>query len=182
MRCLLLIAWLVVVCAGCGSNELSLDEYAREVEGLTTELYGTIDELTISDRAPTLEDVQTVYRELAAAYHRLLDGLEAIDPPREAEELHGVSLEIITRLATTHDSLAQRSLTVQSADELFNSPEAEAAFATENEIIEFCIAAQAQFDATADREAFEDVPWIPSELQDVVEVVFGCDTGITSSY
>jgi hypothetical protein len=181
MRCFLLTACLALVCTGCGSNELSLDEYAHEVEGLTTALYGRLDEITISDREPTVEEIQMLYRELAVAYHRLLDGLEALDPPRDAVDLHDVSIDIITRLATTHDALAQRALEVRSFEELVDSPEAAAALAAEYEIINFCLAAQAQFDATADRGGFEDVPWIPSELQEVVEVVFGCEGGVRSS-
>ena len=92
------------------------------------------------------------------------------------------SLILVACLATTHDALAQRSLTVQSFEELMQSPEAEAALATEDEVIRFCIGAQPQFDATAEREAFEDVPWIPSELQEVVDVVFGCEDGVRTSY
>ncbi len=182
MRSLILVACFTLMSAGCGGNELSLDEYASEVEGHTTALYGRLDELTIQDRVPTVEEIQMLYRELAAAYHRLLDGLESLDPPPEADDLHTASLDIIGRLATTHDALSQRSLTIQSLDELMQSPEAQAALATEDEIIRFCIGAQQQFDATAQREAFEDVPWIPSELQEVVEVVFGCEDGVRTSY
>lgn len=182
MRRLLLATCLLMVCTGCGGNELTLDEYAHEVEGLTTSLYGRLNELTISGREPTVEELQTLYRELAAAYHKLLDGLEALEPPRDAADLHDTSIDIITRLATTHDALAQRALDARSFEDLVNSPQARAALATEDEIISFCLAAQAQFDATADRQAFEDMPWIPSELQEVVEVVFGCDRGLRSSY
>ena len=35
-------------------------------------------------------------------------------------------------------------------------------------------AGQAEFDKTADREILADVPWISSELNEVVDVVFGC--------
>lgn len=182
MRCLIVIACLTLIGAGCGGNELSLEEYASEVEGHTAALYERLEELTIRDRVPTVEESQTLYRELAAAYHRLLDGLETLNPPGEADGLHDASLDIIGRLATTHDALAQRSLTIQSFEELMQSPEAQTAFATEDEIIRFCIAAQHQFDATAERKAFEDVPWIPSELQEVVEVVFGCEDGVRTSY
>jgi hypothetical protein len=41
-------------------------------------------------------------------------------------------------------------------------------------MIAFCQEGQAEFDATADREVFDDVPWIPSELQEVVRVALGC--------
>lgn len=172
---------LALLGAGCGGGGLSLDEYAQEVESQTTGLYATLDELTIRDRVPTVEEMQTLYRELAAAYHRFHDGLAALEPPTDAADLHEVSLDIISRLATTHDALAERSLTAESVDELMGSAESLAARATEQEIIAFCIAAQHQMDATAEREAFQDVPWIPSELQQVVNVVFGCEDVVRTS-
>jgi hypothetical protein len=38
-----------------------------------------------------------------------------------------------------------------------------------------CEEFQGRLDATADRGVFVDVPWIPSELMEVVEAGLGCD-------
>jgi hypothetical protein len=56
------------------------------------------------------------------------------------------------------------------------TPEAMAVAEVQEEMIAFCQARQAEFDATADREVFADSPWVPSELQEVVTVLFGCGT------
>ena len=177
------IAWaacLTVALVGCGGGGLSLTEYGEEVSLLTNALYERLDEITIEEGPPSVEEVQFVYSELATAYRDLYTGLQAIDPPGDAADLHEVSLGIVGRLTKAQDALALRAIAVESQDQLpllFESLEARAANAVQNEIIAFCQAVQAQFDATADREAFVDMPWIPSELQEVVEVVFGCDEG-----
>ena len=46
--------------------------------------------------------------------------------------------------------------------------------ALDEEAVALCQVAQAEFDATADREVFGEMPWIPSELREVVSVAFGC--------
>lgn len=179
MRHKALAALLALTLGACGGGGLSLTEYAAEVENLTQTLYGRLDEIVITTGSPSVEDVQFVYTELAIAYRGLLDGLQAIDPPREAAELHDVSLDIVGRLTATQEALAGRADAVERQDQLsllFDSPEARAADAVQQEIIAFCQGAQAQFDATADREALVGMPWIPSELQEVVQVVFGCGT------
>ena len=37
-----------------------------------------------------------------------------------------------------------------------------------------CLEIQSKLDATADREIFAEVPWIPSEMKEVVDLVVGC--------
>ena len=40
---------------------------------------------------------------------------------------------------------------------------------------EVCDEFQAQLDATAERGDFADVPWLPTQLKEVVVAVLGCD-------
>lgn len=181
MRHITLATWLALIVASCGGDDLTVTEYAQQVEGLTTTMYERLDELTIEDsRVPTMEEIQALYHGMATAYRGLLDGLEAIEPPSEAAELHATSLGFVQRLTDTQEAYARRADDMESGDDfdmLLTSPEARAADAARVEMIAFCLATQARLDATADRQAFEDLPWIPSELQEVVQVVFGCETG-----
>jgi hypothetical protein len=170
----------VLIAASCGGNELSLTEYAEQVEGLTTTMYGTLGDLgaELASEAPTVEGYQTFFDGQAAAYRELLDGLQAIEPPKGYAELHAVSVDIMARLTVAQEALSRRADDIETMDELSllpDSPELLAADAARNEIIEFCQAMQAHFDATAARDAFVDVPWIPSELQEVVVIAFGCE-------
>jgi hypothetical protein len=187
-RSIALAACLVIVVASCGGGELTLTEYAEEVEGLTTTMYRTLNDLTAELAAkvqppevPTAEDIQTLYAAVAAAYRDLLGGLEAIDPPKEVAELHTDSLDIMTRLAAAQEAFARRATEVETENELsllWETPEFLAAESAQEEIVAFCQAAQARFDATADREVFADAPWIPPEMQEVVLVAFGCETEV----
>jgi hypothetical protein len=168
--------------ASCGGSELTLTEYAEQIEGHTTALFLTLDDLTAEGTfaAPTVAEVQDVYSGVAAAFHRLLDGLREVEPPQDVAELHAESLEMAARLAAAGDAMALRAEAVESPDELgalFDSPEAGAVEAASEEIITFCLQRQAEFDATADREAFADTPWIPPEMQEVILVAFGCEMG-----
>jgi hypothetical protein len=45
------------------------------------------------------------------------------------------------------------------------------ALAGDNQV---CVEFQATLDATADRGVFADVPWIPGELQEIVDYALGC--------
>ena len=46
--------------------------------------------------------------------------------------------------------------------------------AVDAESLAICDAAQASIDATQDRDAFSDTPWIPPEMKEVIEVTFKC--------
>jgi hypothetical protein len=41
-------------------------------------------------------------------------------------------------------------------------------------MIEICNVVQAEFDKTRERDITADVPWLSSDLKEVVEVAFGC--------
>ncbi len=179
MRSLVVATCVVLLVAACG-GEPTLSEYAEQVETHTTELFRTLDELTIEGtfEAPTVEEIQAVYRGVAAAFHRLRDGLEDVAAPEDLAELHTAALEMAGRLVDAGDALALRTEEVETEAEmgqLFDGPEARAVESASQEIITFCLERQAEFDATADREAFADTPWIPPEMQEVVLVAFGCE-------
>jgi hypothetical protein len=55
-----------------------------------------------------------------------------------------------------------------------DTPEGRAAEAIPEGVFAFCRASQADYDATSDRAPLPDVPWIPSEMSEVVSVAFGC--------
>lgn len=182
-RRIALAACLVIVVASCsGTEELTLTEYAEEVEGLTTTMYRTLDDLTITAEDGSevpVEDAQAVYDGAAAAFRQLRDGLQAIEPPDGVADLHAASIDIMNRFTAAQEAFARRAEDYKTADDwdlLYETPEALAVDAVQGEMIAFCQARQAEFDSTADREVFADVPWIPPEMQEVVTVLFGCGT------
>ncbi len=91
--------------------------------------------------------------------------------------MHTYALDVFGRLIE-----AERAMAAQvEADGVtaehwgwWNTPQGAAARAIDNEGIALCIAAQEDFDATQDRQALSDTPWIPTEMREVVRVAYGC--------
>ncbi len=170
---------LTLLLAGCGDGELTMNEYATEVEGLIVTMNRTIDALDVEVRAPdsTLEDTRSFWEAKVEARQELVDGLEAIEPPKEAAEMHASAIGIVSRLRAADNAVAELAGTMeteQDVDVLLASPEFRATEVVDAEATAMCEAAQAEFDSTADREIFGDAPWIPSELREIVAVAFGC--------
>jgi hypothetical protein len=84
---------------------------------------------------------------------------------------------VFGRITAADETLAERVKTFETIDDHWqwvDTPEGQASDALLEEVYAFCRASQADYDATKDREALKDVPWIPSEMSEVVSVAFGC--------
>ena len=68
------------------------------------------------------------------------------------------------------------SETVTTPEQWWNTAEGAAVVAVEEEIYSFCLIFQAMYDATVERVLVSDVPWIPSEMKEIVQVDIGCET------
>ncbi len=75
-------------------------------------------------------------------------------------------------------SAAYRHETAATPEEFEQSEELEAYETANAETVIICRDIQAQLDATAGRGVFQDVPWIPDEMKEVVIAVLGCDEQI----
>lgn len=169
---------LTLMTVGCSGGP-TLGEYAEAGETLIATMNRAIDDLDAELEAtvPTPEFLQAYFEAKAAARHEFLDGFEDLEPPEDAVEMHTVALNLITELTAAEEALAQWVADLESSDELsmmWDTPEARAMEAIDQEAIALCQAAQAELDATADREVFVDYPWISPELQEVVSVLLGC--------
>ncbi|NNL13318.1 MAG: hypothetical protein HKO82_06480, partial [Acidimicrobiia bacterium] len=103
--------------------------------------------------------------------------LEAIEPPDEAADLHAAAVDAITALVAAEQELfdvANTSDDLETLENLWTSPAGEAARAADAKAIEICQAAEAAINSTEERQALVGMPWVPSELQEVVTVAFGC--------
>ena len=92
-----------------------------------------------------------------------------INPPRQLKGIHALYFRELPL-----EELAARAATASDWEELSESPEMAAyrdALEADNEV---CDEFQATLDATADRGAFVDVPWMPSELSEIVDYALAC--------
>jgi len=168
-------ACIVFVFAACGGGTLSLTEYA---EFFRSANFAVIDEFDVLEAqwasATTVEDGKEVLDRAVAIRTDLQNSLNDLDPPEALADLHGDLVEQLGQLLTVQEAWAVRAETAGSLDELKESPEAVAYWDLEAEMRPLCLELQSRLDATAEREIFAEVPWIPSEMKEVVAVVMGC--------
>jgi hypothetical protein len=170
---------LVLLVVGCGGGSLTLSEFAVEAEELVTVLRERIDTLDAEweSQAPTLDGAKSYWERRLQARNEFLIGLQALDPPQEAEELLGTVAELMSRLTAAEEVLAARVATLETVTEhggWWDTPEGRAAQAVDEETFAICHVVQAEFDTTEQREAFAGMEWIPADMKEVIRVSFGC--------
>jgi hypothetical protein len=127
----------------------------------------------------TVKDVRTYWDQRIEAYETALEGFEALEPAGEAVELHRTGMELFTRLVAAESALAARvaaSETVTGPEQWWTTAEGASVGAVQEEIYSFCLVFQAMYDRTVERIALADVPWIPPEMKEIVQVDIGCET------
>jgi hypothetical protein len=179
MRIAATIACLALILVACGGGTLTITEYAAQAEELVTTARLTIETLDaeLDSQILTVDGVRTYWDRRMEAREEFLEGLQAFDPPDEAVDLHGVVVELLSKLNAAEKALSVRVATFETVTgpgEWWDTPEGHAARAIDEEATALCHVAQAEFDKSEGGEAFADMPWIPSEMREVVRVAFGC--------
>ena len=177
--CLGFVAIGLSLIAACGGGTLTLSEYSADVAKLVETLDSRLDaeaEKYYSE-SPSVEGLRSYLAIRVDAYRNVVDEINATDPPNQVEDLHQTFAEITGNLLTAEEERAAFADTVDSVEALplvWDGPESDAVRAAEADAIVLCRAAQAEFDATEQREAFAKVPWMPSELKEVVSIALDC--------
>jgi hypothetical protein len=167
--------------ASCGGGDLSLAEYNTEGLALGAAMEERIYVLDAEwdSQTATVEDVWTYWDERIEAYEAALEGFEALEPSAEVAELHRTGMDLFTKLVAAESALATRVASFDTAtvpEQWWDTAEGEAVGAVEEEIYSFCLVFQAMYDRTVERVALSDVPWIPAQMKEVVQVDIGCET------
>jgi hypothetical protein len=170
---------LALSVAACGSHRLSLEEFAAQSEMLITDLNLRIDTLDSEweSQAPAPEGARTYWDGRLEARADFLEGLQALSPPRDQDDLFEEVLDLVERFTAAEEALAARVATFETIDEhwtFWDNPEGQAALALNAEVVAVCHVAQGQIDATQRMSAFSELAWMPSDVREVVEVVLGC--------
>lgn len=169
---------LVTGLVACGGDSLSSSEYAVQVEDEVAAMNARLDQIDAElEMAASVDEASQLWDQRIAARQRFFDYLEAVDPPSSATELHAAASDILGRVVEAEAAMAALAgdyETVASLGQIWNTPEGQAARAVDQEAVAICRAAQASFDETAGREVLADVPWVTSDMKEVIDVVFGC--------
>lgn len=170
---------LVVLMTACSSAP-SVAEYAEDLEVLVTTMNSRLDEIDAElAETPNLEEIKSYATERLAARSAFLVGLRELQPPEDVADVHVTAIEIMERLTVSESVLADRVLGWQSEQDIeavWEMPEGIAARAADAQAVELCLGAQADFNQTAERAELEGVPWIPSDMKEVILVAFGCES------
>ena len=182
----------VVLSASCGGGQTTLSDYVESLETIFDRAETRYEALLNTPGAMVLvvgqgahfgfdtggqelsdfttQDLHVALEELAALQDEVMAAAAEIDPPDELAELHDLYFRRLP-----FEPLAARAGSTESWEELSSSPEMEAyrtALVADGEV---CTEFQSTLDATADRGAFADSPWIPSRLKEIVDFALGCD-------
>ena len=172
---------LGLLVGSCGDGGLSLAEYNEQGMALATaieERISTLDAGWDSETA-TVDDVRMYWVQRIDAYDTGLEGFLALEPSEEVAELHRTGTELYSKLVAAESAVADRVMsfdTVTGPEQRWATSEAAAVRAAEEEIHSLCLLFQATHDATMARIVVSDVPWIPSEMKEIVQVDIGCET------
>lgn len=176
---LTIVALAVALVVGACSSGPSLTEYAEELESIVTEHNAGMDENDryIDAEAPSLERVRTYATRRMELRNSFLAGLDALEPPREAADLHSAAVDVIRSLVDAEQVIFEQAMItddLNAVDNLWASPAGQAAREVDRQTIAICQAAEAALNSTEERQALVGMPWVPTELQEVVNVAFGC--------
>jgi hypothetical protein len=176
MRSSVAVGCLTVMLVACGGGDLSLTEYAERLDALARVLGEQLDagDARMSTGTATLGDAQEVLSSALAARTDFQEGLTALDPPEEFADVHTDLVEVHSRIIAAQEAFVARTATAATLEELDQSAEAAAYRAIGTEAASLCEEFRARIDSTADRAIFADIPWIPGDVKEVVEVTFGC--------
>ena len=163
------------VVVACGGGTLSLTEYSERAESLAVVMLDEFDVLEAKwASAATVEEGGEVLDRVVVIRTDMQNGLAELNPPEAFADLHADLGEHLGRILAAAEAWAARADTADSLDELQTSPEALAYWNLEAEMYPRCLELQSRLDATAERAIFDEVPWIPGEMKEVVAVVMGC--------
>jgi hypothetical protein len=168
-------ACIVFFFAACGGSTLSLTEYSELFQSASFAMTDEFDVLEAQwASATTAEDGKEILDRAVTIRTDLQNSLTDLDPPEALADFHGDLVEILGRILAVQEAWAVRAETAGSLDELQESSEALAYWDLDAEMTSLCLEFQSRIDATAERELFAEVPWIPGEMKEVVSLVVGC--------
>jgi hypothetical protein len=175
VRRALVSACIVFFFAACGGSTLSLTEYSELFQLASFAMTDEFDVLEAQwASATTAEDGMEILDRAVAVRTDLQNSLTDLDPPEALADFHGDLVELLGRILVVQEAWAVRAETAGSLDELQESSEALAYWDLDAKMTSLCLEFQSRIDATAERELFAEVPWIPGEMKEVVSLVVGC--------
>lgn len=168
-----------MMAVACGGDDLTEVEYAAQVESLVAVMEANFDaaDTEWESQVPGIDGAQRYWERRLEIRAEFLEGVRELAPPDQIESMHEQALDVFERITAADEALAARVATLDTITDhrqWLDTPEGEASLAVLQEVYEFCRASQEDFDATEERAALQDDPWIPPDMKQVIKVAFGC--------
>ncbi len=173
------IAAMALLLASCGGTELTVTEYAQEVETVVHDMevrFGSLD-AAWEAQTPSHAGATQYWDGRLEIREWFLDAIRQLDPPEGLAGMHDDSIAVFTSITEADEALAARVATMTEVTEhreWLATPEGQASLAVLEDVFAFCRSSQSEFDATEERAALEGVAWVPPEMKEIVKVAFGC--------
>jgi hypothetical protein len=180
-------ALLALIIAGCGGGELSVTDYVASLNATVDTARGEYEALVTSPEGAVLlangeqlaeytpHDLQVALGAIRDIEVGVEERIGAIQPPEEVADMHNFWFDFDSNFIPAQDALEARAGTAADWDELSESPEMAAYRSALADDKRWCAEFEAQLNTPEDeRENLTDIPWIPSEMKQIVEAVLGC--------
>lgn len=170
---------LVMALAACSGGSLTISEYAEQVEDLVAVMetsFASIDAEWESE-TPTVDGAMRYWDRRLEIRDDFLNSVRELQPPEEVGDQHAAAVDVFGRITAADEAISAQVAsysTISDHRPWMDTPEGQASLAVLEEVYAFCRSSQAEYDETIEREALEDVPWLPSEMREIVRVAFGC--------
>lgn len=177
MRRTLLVGVVVAVVATACGGQNAASAYVEDLNALADAGRSDFEAAAVAyaqSAEPTLADEVAFLEQEVAIRHVFLEGIEALDPPGSAEEVHQLLVDGFARLTTAAEELASYAATADSIEEVEQTPEFAEYRAANADGARMCLEVQGKLDDLATTgDAFATEPWI-SGLSFAVRAVIGC--------
>lgn len=176
---------MTVLMAGCGQSQMTHAEYLDAVTEIVDEAGARASDLYGGERGALLTgapseigrfeptDLSEVLLEVGAIEMWILEQAAGIEPPDELAEFHAFFFG--DTYTTAREDLATRAAVAADWAELSGTPEMAAYRAAIAGDKAACEEYQRMIAGTQTGEAFEDMPWIPGDLQEVARGAMACE-------
>jgi hypothetical protein len=156
---------------------MTLTEYVERLNGIVERARQQYEVLVaegtqLTDFTP--RDLQTALELVREIEAEVEEAIGAIDPPEQVGDFHHLLFDFDGNFVSAQEALAARAGSAANWEELSQSSEMAAYRAALADDKQACADFQTKLDATEEREVFADMPWIPGELEEVVEALLGC--------
>ena len=171
---------LTLAAAACGGSSESVPDYIEQIETITQTTGDAFDALDTERDAqdpPSVAETKAYLNARVDLRAAMVADFESLSPPDQLADLHAEALASMERVLASEEALATLAAEAETPADInavWSSQEAVAWRAADDDIVALCQAAEAEFDTPEELEDLGDLPWLPSEMGEVVSVAFGC--------